>query len=626
MKIHSYISRISKITLFSVIFTGSSSAVQVSLNGSEDLHVIGNVTYNYQAPSPAKVGFQAGVPIVCSSVGSSASQIVFDATDSNDLPIQTANNAVLSTVYNPSQNKVSINTDGTIKCATETGMHNDVILMTGFEDALNDLEVELQDSDGFVFPEIVSVANQQVFSYRYVVRNNGFVDVTGNFEEFYNLVPSSPYFSGVGGADWTCNAGAATLGATNCGDASFGNDLVSLQNAFIASGEELVISVSRTVEIPGGTVGEPIEMLAAAFVKNATDTIPFNNVSYKIIQTTTNIAPTIDFSSMNAFDEDTGSSVVDFTVSDPNMNDADIEVTAISSNPNVIPNSPSNIIITHNGGSDRSIQIVPNPDANTETQSATITIIADDEITTTQHVFGLVINPINDEPSFSFVCVDNSVDSLTGQVTCNDSNTPEAISLDNFITNIDYGNSFETHQKTSQFLISIANDPDGIIHSDIGGHSVTIDPESNRLQFSLVSGHYGTASISVQLRDDGGTTNGGDDLSVVKNFTISVPVPEYQVYATVQNLPSFQGFSLRLEENAQSIAYEPITLNGVYNIGQILQNNDFTVSIEAESGGAGTCIIVATDTGTINQQNFKSITGTGLNQDVNFTVDCASIP
>ena len=84
MKIHSYISRISKITLFSVIFTGSSSAVQVSLNGSEDLHVIGNVTYNYQAPSPAKVGFQAGVPIVCSSVGSSASQIVFDATDSND--------------------------------------------------------------------------------------------------------------------------------------------------------------------------------------------------------------------------------------------------------------------------------------------------------------------------------------------------------------------------------------------------------------------------------------------------------------------------------------------------------------------------------------------------------------
>ena len=54
---------------------------------------------------------------------------------------------------------------------------------------------------------------------------------------------------------------------------------------------------------------------------------------------------------MNAFDEDTGSAAVDFTVTDPNMNDADIEVTTISSNPSVIPNSPSNIIISHNGGS-----------------------------------------------------------------------------------------------------------------------------------------------------------------------------------------------------------------------------------------------------------------------------------
>ncbi|HOP22699.1 MAG TPA: hypothetical protein PK055_08820 [Gammaproteobacteria bacterium] len=619
MRIHSYISRISKITILSVIFIGSSNAVQVSLNGSEDLHVIGNVTYNYQAPSPAKVGFQAGVPIVCSSVGSSVSQIVFDATDSNDLPIQTANNAVLSTVYNPSQNKVSIHTDGTIKCATETGMHNDVILMTGFEDALNDLEVELQDSNGFVFPEIVSVANQQIFSYRYVVRNNGFVDVTGNFEEFYNLVPSSPYFSGVGGTDWTCDVGVATFGATNCGDVSFGTDLVSLQNAFIASGEELIISVSRIVEIPNGTVGEPIEMLAAAFVKNATDTLPFNNVSYKIIQTTTNIAPTIDFSSMNAFDEDTGSAAVDFTVTDPNMNDADIEVTAISSNPSVIPNSPSNIIISHNGGSDRSIQIVPNPNANTENQSATITIIADDGITTTQQVFGLDINPINDEPSFSFVCIDNVVDSLTGQVTCNDSNVPEAISLDDFITNIDYGNLFESNQKTSEFLISIANDPDGIIHSDIGGHSVTIDPESNRLQFSLVSGHYGTASISVQLRDDGGTTNGGVDLSQLQVFNISVPIPDYQFIATVSGLPTFESFSLRLMSGGQTQGLTPISSNGVYNIGQLTLGSDYAVSIDGATAGATGCTI--DDSGDSNPGN-GILEGTNLNANVNFTVNC----
>lgn len=615
--------------MIQAIVIGQSSAVQLSLNGSEDLQISNSFSYNNQL-NPSSLSFQSNIPIVCSSVSSSQEPIVIDISDSNGIPMNTQNNGIISAVYDLNQNTIRIGTDMSVKCATETGMHNEVILSTGFEN-LHDLEITLLDGNGDPFVEIVQIADQQVFNYQYIVSNNSTNQAVANIEEFYNLLGNHPFFSGVGGADWSCTPINTAQGSSTDCVVSSGNDIVSIQNAVIDAGEQLLIEVSRTVEVPNGTVGQDIELLAAVFNKNSVDTSPNNNVSFRTLATTTNVAPTITFDVMPAFDEDTSSSIVGFTVSDPNMNPADIVVTAESLNTSVIPGNSDgpNINLIDNGAGNWSIQLIPNADANTQTSSASIRITADDGITTTTENFPVTINPINDEPTFDFMCVDNIVDSLTGQVTCNDGNTPEAIQINDFITNIEYGNPgdlFENLvQKTDEYIITIENDTSGIIHSDIGGHSVSIDPQTNKLEFSLNNNVYGTATIGVQLRDDGGTANGGVDLSVKKTFTITVPVPEYQFVATVNNLPSFQGFSVRLESGQQSYAFVGIGADGVYDIGQLVQGSDYIISIEAESAGAIACVIVSSNDGTIGGQG-KTLDGTALSQDVNFTVDCTPTP
>ncbi|HVX12328.1 MAG TPA: DUF4214 domain-containing protein [Pirellulales bacterium] len=77
----------------------------------------------------------------------------------------------------------------------------------------------------------------------------------------------------------------------------------------------------------------------------------------------------------------------------------------------------------------------------------------------------------------------------------------------------------------------------------------SIDPLTGNLTFTTTPDEYGTAQVSVQLQDDGGTAFGGQDTSVLESFIITVNL--------VNHAPSFTaGADQTVDENsgAQSVA------------------------------------------------------------------------
>ena len=77
----------------------------------------------------------------------------------------------------------------------------------------------------------------------------------------------------------------------------------------------------------------------------------------------------------------------------------------------------------------------------------------------------------------------------------------------------------------------------------------SVDPTTGELSFQTLADSNGTATITVQLSDDGGTANGGSDESTIVTRTITVE--------SVNDAPSFQpGADPRIAEDAG-----PITLD-----------------------------------------------------------------
>ncbi len=81
-----------------------------------------------------------------------------------------------------------------------------------------------------------------------------------------------------------------------------------------------------------------------------------------------------------------------------------------------------------------------------------------------------------------------------------------------------FGQSSESGQAVSAYHVTDSSDPQGVID---GGSSGILIQADGTLVYSL-SGQSGTATISVTLQDDGGTSNGGNDTSAAQIFHITV--------------------------------------------------------------------------------------------------------
>jgi hypothetical protein len=134
--------------------------------------------------------------------------------------------------------------------------------------------------------------------------------------------------------------------------------------------------------------------------------------------------------------------------------------------------------------------------------------------TSTSETFRIRIDPVNDEPSF--------VDGPDVTVLEDTGARTHA----GWATAIDPGAFNETAQDLSFWVIS--NDNPTLF---TGGGQPEVDPVSGDLTYTLVDEAFGEARIWLQLRDDGGTANGGDDTSPARDFRIRV--------TNVNDQPSF---------------------------------------------------------------------------------------
>jgi CSLREA domain-containing protein len=141
--------------------------------------------------------------------------------------------------------------------------------------------------------------------------------------------------------------------------------------------------------------------------------------------------------------------------------------------------------------------------------SATITIVLKDNGGTTNggvdtsapQTFKININPVNDAPSFT--APDRTVnEDFFSQI-------PSA-----WATNVSAGAPDESDQSLT-FQITSNSNP-GLFAA---GPTVRFD---GALSFTPVSNAFGSAVITILLKDNGGTANGGSDISSEKTFTITV--------------------------------------------------------------------------------------------------------
>ncbi|MCX7423245.1 MAG: putative Ig domain-containing protein [Planctomycetia bacterium] len=236
--------------------------------------------------------------------------------------------------------------------------------------------------------------------------------------------------------------------------------------------------------------------------------------------------------------------------------------------------------------------------------------------TTDPQTFTITVLSVNDAPSFAKG--PNWADLLVG---VNDG--PYTIA--SWVTGMSPGPADESSQALD-FIIT-TNNP--------GLFSVlpTIDVTTGTLRFTPLDGFGGTATISVQLHDNGGTANGGVDTSMAQTFTITSVVKDlvYTSAKSAQLVTKVVNGELKIKiggvpySSYQTAHVETLTLNGGSNNDVInLIGLSPTVYPKLKSivinGGAGKDAITMTASSTNAFTTMLTVTvngGTG-NDVINF--------
>ena len=193
---------------------------------------------------------------------------------------------------------------------------------------------------------------------------------------------------------------------------------------------------------------------------------------------------------------------------------ADISsVTATSDNQTLVPNA--NLSIT--GGAVRTLQVIP---AANQTGTATITLT----VTHTggpaeSDTFLLTVNAVNDSPTFT----------KGADQTVNEDSGPQTVT--GWATGISVGPN-ESGQ-TLSFLVTGNTNP-GLFSA------APLVNSSGTLTYTPAKNANGSATITLVLKDNGGTANGGQNTSTAQTFTVNItPVNDAPV-ANKQTITAYE--------------------------------------------------------------------------------------
>lgn len=248
------------------------------------------------------------------------------------------------------------------------------------------------------------------------------------------------------------------------------------------------------------------------------------------IQPAVNHAPTFEttFDSLYTLVEDANSAMgIDFHVDDQETPAFDLGVTA-----SVVPAGLINVsVITPpaGAGGDRQLQIVP---LANQFGTATVTLrVTDANGATETKTLQVKVNSVNDAPSFT----------AGSDVTINEDSGRQ--SIPNWATNLSSGPLNESGQSLTFEITghTIQGATYGSL-SELFEELPQISP-SGTLTFKSGPNKYGTAVLTVKLKDNGGTENGGINSLTSVNLTILVN--------PVNDAPSFRhGADVTVKSNS----------------------------------------------------------------------------
>jgi hypothetical protein len=279
---------------------------------------------------------------------------------------------------------------------------------------------------------------------------------------------------------------------------------VSDPNGVLSSGMFLATDLVIPLSGQGGTVTFDVIIQDDGGNLNGgldeSDPVP---VSFSVLNT----PPVISSVNDDTINEDENNYSIGFTISDAETPSTSLIMTALSSDPAIIP--LSGIQFTGTGGS-RNVLITPAINQNTFISGpVTITLIVDDGSNTSQTTFDMDILPINDAPTFS----------LDADIVNTVAQAGSLISVLDYATALSMGPTPDEDltQNVLNYNIQVT-DVMGIFDQGV----VAVDINNNGTLNYVLTGNTGTATIQVSLQDDGTTNSGGVDTSATQSFTITV--------------------------------------------------------------------------------------------------------
>ena len=333
--------------------------------------------------------------------------------------------------------------------------------------------------------------------------------------------------------------------------------------------------------------------------------------TFTVVVLPVNQAPTLDpITSPAPILENVGQQTINITGISDGIGDLGqtVTVTAISSNPGLI--SPT-VTITHPTGSTDSI--IYTPTANT-TGTATISVLVTDSggtsnggINTFIGTFTVVVTGINAPPTIT------AIPSLPGVL---ENSGPQTVNLFGISDGLGDVNQTVTITATS-------SNPNLIPNPSI---RYTNPNTTGTLTFTPVAFGIGSAKITVTLMDNGGTANGGNNVTVT-SFNVTVnPVnqpptltlipdqgPFFENTAGTQTV-SLSGITDGIGETGQSLAVTATTNNTSLITSPLVMytspgnTGTLTYSLQPNASGTAKITVTVTDNGATVAPNVNTLT------------------
>lgn len=256
----------------------------------------------------------------------------------------------------------------------------------------------------------------------------------------------------------------------------------------------------------GGTGANRTVTVTPAANQNGTTTVTVTvqdsagnteQTSFLVTVTSDNDPPTITAIADQAILEDSTTGALAFIVGDVETPAGSLMVSASSSDQTIIPDAN---LVLGGAGANRTLTVTPAADQNGGPVTITV-LVQDTDGGSTPEQLAVTVTPVNDPPSFS----------LAGDVASDEDAGAQTVPSQ--ATAVVAGPADEVGQAVS-FLVS--NDDNALFSAQ-----PAIDA-SGTLSYTAAADAYGSALVTVQAMDNGGTANGGVDTSAAQTFTITV--------------------------------------------------------------------------------------------------------